>query len=411
MAKRKNGEGSIVQFKDGTYKVRLMYKTPDGRTKDRQKRAKTLSEAENYLEKFRREAEQANRISTSSIDVITVRQYVDELFLPWKLKYLKPQSYRRVESIFYHHILPEHGDETMTKLTGGQIEAFLEELHAEGLSHSTVKKVYDGYKSLYKFAVNVKKDIHLEDDPTAGIRMIPEKYFVKNDIKWLTAEEICAFANEANRKFRTGTPVYKYGSAFLFVLNTGLREGELRALHKKDIDLENRVIYIGKSVNVVAEKTETGSNVYRKELTTPKTHNSIRYVPLNDEAVKCAEEILSTFPNGELFIYSNTGKLVDSGTLYKQFKSILRNAGLEERGVHTLRHSFVSVMYQNGIDVITIAEIIGDTPETVRKTYLHIDKSTKMKAVQTVNIVSSSVDVDTVVDNVIDFNVTGKKVG
>lgn len=411
MAKRKNGEGSIVQFKDGTYKVRLMYKTPDGRTKDRQKRAKTLAEAEAYLEKFRREAEQANRVSTSGIDNVTLQQYVEELFLPWKMKYLKPQSYRRVESIFTHHIFAKHGDVAMVKLTGGQIEEFLEELHADGLSHSTVKKVHDGYKSLYKFAVNVKKDIHPEDDPTTGVRMIPEKYFVKNDIKWLTAEEICAFANEATRKFKTGAPVYKYGSVFLFTLNTGLREGELRALHKEDIDLKNRVIYIGKSVNVVAEKRDNGSNAYHKELTTPKTRNSIRYVPLNDEAVKYAEKILADFPSGELFIYSNAGKLVDSGTLYKQFKSIMRNAGLDERGIHTLRHTFVSVMYKNGIDVMTIAEIIGDTPETVRKTYLHIDKSTKMQAVQTVNIVSSSVDVDTVVDNVIDFNVTRKMVG
>ena len=409
--RRKNNEGNITQLTDGTYKVRLVYMAPDGRRRDRQKRAKTLTDAETILEKFRREAEQAKRISTSSIDTITIEQYTKELFLPWKMKYLKPQSYRRVESLFTHHIFYKHGEVAVSKLTGVQFEEFLEELQAKGLSHSTVKKVHDGYKSLYKFAVNVKKDIHPTDDPTTGVMMIPEKKFVKKDIKWFTADEIHSFANEASRRFRTGEPVYKYGSVFLFTLNTGLREGELRALHKTDIDLKNRVIYIGKSVNVVAEKKEDGSNAYHKELTTPKTRNSIRYVPLNDEAVKYAQEILKSFPKCELFIYNNNGNLLDSGTLYKQFKSILRNAGLEERGIHTLRHSFVSVMYQNGIDVMTIAEIVGDTPETVRKTYLHIDKSTKMKAVQTVNVVGSSGVGDSVLDNVIDFNRAGKQVG
>lgn len=328
------------------------------------------------------------------------------------MKYLKPQSYRRVESTFVHHILPKHGQLSMQKLTTVMIESFLEELHEKGFSHSTVKKVHDGYKSLYKFAVTVRKDIHPEDNPTLGVRMIPEKKFHRKDIKWLTEEKICIFAEEAARRFKTGSQAYKYGSVFLFLMNTGLREGELRALNKADIDLENRLMLIDKSVNLVVEKRDDGTNAYSKELTTPKTRNSVRYVPLNDEAVFYARQILDTFTKSDLFVHNEKGNLLDSGTLHKQFNSILRNACLEERGLHTLRHTFVSALYRNGIDIVTIAEIIGDTAETVKKTYLHLDNATKMKALQTVNIISSSQPkkIESNLNNVVEFVTVEKAV-
>lgn len=387
MEKRnKLNEGNIVLSKDGTYNVRLVYLASDGTRKDRRKKATTREEAETYLAQFKKEAKQAKKATTAGVEKITIEDYVTNYFLPWKLKYLKPQSYRRLESTFTHYIFNKHGKITLTKLKTKQIDSFIEELHKAGLSHSTVKKVHDAYKGLYKFAVNVKKDIHPEDNPTTGIMMIPEKKFVRNEIKWFTEEDIYSFAVEASRKYKTGLPVYKYGSVFLFVLNTGLREGELRALNKADIDLEERIMLINKSVNVVTEKLPDGSNLYRKEITTPKTMNSIRYVPLNDEAVKYAKEINQIFSEEDLFVYNGNGNLLDPGTLHKQFKMILRNAGLEERGLHTLRHGFVSALYKSGTDVMTIAEIIGDTPETVRKTYLHIDKATKMKAVQITNV-------------------------
>ena len=387
--RKKNGEGNITKLSDNTYKVRLVYTSADGRRKDRQKRAKTLPEAERILEQFQREAEQIKKASTASIDVITLEEYVKTIFLPWKAKYLKPQSYRRIESTFIHHIFPLYGLSPLPKITSVKIQDYLEQMQRDGFSHSSVKKVHDAYSGLFRFAVNVRRDIPPQDNPTLGVMMIPEKQFTKKEIKWMTQTEISTFAKEASRLFKTGNPVYKYGTAFLFLLSTGLREAELRALNKSDVDLKNRLLYVGKSVNTVARKRIDGSNAYTKELTTPKTENSVRYVPLSEEAVSFAEEILSEFTMSDLFIHNKNGTILDSGTLHKQFNSVLRNAGLEERGLHTLRHSFVSAMYKNHVDIITIAEIIGDTPETVRKTYLHLDKAIKMQALQNINIVGT----------------------
>ena len=80
--RKKNGEGNITKVKDGTYKVRLVYLSVDGRRKDRQRRAKSLPKAEKILLQLRREAEQAQRAITEGIDKMTIEQYVKKLFLP-----------------------------------------------------------------------------------------------------------------------------------------------------------------------------------------------------------------------------------------------------------------------------------------------------------------------------------------
>lgn len=101
--------------------------------------------------------------------------------------------------------------------------------------------------------------------------------------------------------------------------------------------------------------------------------------------------ILQRFPKGERFIYNATNKIVRPDTLYKQFNSILNHAGLEGQcGLHTLRHTFVSALFEHGVDIYTIAEIIGDTVDTVVKTYLHLYKSRKAKAVKFINVIESS---------------------
>lgn len=244
---------------------------------------------------------------------------------------------------------------------------------------------------MFRFAINIRRDISPEDNPMNAVHMISEHEFETKEVRWFSPQEISLFASEAGRTFKNGTDVYRYGLVYLFLLNTGLREGEVCALDKNDIDFENKLIRVTKGINTKTVKRPDGSNAYSLEVTTPKTKNSVRYVPLDGEAEKYAEMILQRFPKGERFIYNATNKNVRPDTLYKQFNSILNHAGLEGQcGLHTLGHTFVSALFEHGVDIYTIAEIIGDTVDTVVKTYLHLYKSRKAKAVKFINVIESS---------------------
>ena len=261
-------------------------------------------------------------------------------------------------------------------------------MYKAGQSHSSIKKVYDAYSGMFKFATMIQHDIRMESNPMNAVKMIPQDKFEETTAVWLDSEQIAAFKAEAERKFKTGAYVYKYGLLFMLLINTGMREGEICALEKKDIDFENRVIKITKGINIVPVKQKDGSNKYEIKIATPKTRNSIRYIPMNENAIRYTKEIMKEFPNGNLLVYSAHETILRPDTLHKQFKRIVESAGLGDSGahIHCLRHTFVSHMFNSGVDTQTIAEIIGDNEETVRKTYLHLFKSRKAKAVEMINI-------------------------
>lgn len=393
MKKNYKKDGSIKQMNDETFLVRLKYVDARGKTVDCKRKAKTKAEAERILKQLRREAaeaQQEEKLLRLDVHRFSVEQYMKRLFLPYKSN-LKAASYRRLESTVETHILSKHGMKIWTQLTDDDISLLLKGMKAEGLSHSSIKKVYDAYNNMFRFAVNIRRDISSEDNPMNAVHMISEHEFETKEVRWFSPQEISLFASEAGRTFKNGTDVYRYGLVYLFLLNTGLREGEVCALDKNDIDFENKLIRVTKGINTKTVKRPDGSNAYSLEVTTPKTKNSVRYVPLNGEAEKYAEMILQRFPKGERFIYNATNKIVRPDTLYKQFNSILNHAGLVGQcGLHTLRHTFVSALFEHGVDIYTIAEIIGDTVDTVVKTYLHLYKSRKAKAVKFINVIESS---------------------
>lgn len=393
MKKKTTKCGSITQVDDGSFRVRLKYSNAQGKTVDRKKKASSRTEAERILRMLKKEAENALRkecFLEEDIYRLSVEKYFREFFLPYKSN-LKSQSYRRLESTVETHILPYHGMKIWTQLTSEEISSLLKKMFDEGMSHSSIKKVYDAYSAMFRFAVNIRRDIDSADNPMNAVNMIAEHKFIPSEVRWFNPEEIAAFAEEAGRTFSTGMSVYKYGAVYLFLINTGLREGEVCALNKEDIDFKNRIIRVTKGINTKTEKRPDGTNKYSVVVTTPKTKNSIRYVPMNEEAEYFAKKILTDFPEGKLFIYSGSNSLVRPDVLYKQFNNIMQHAGLGGKcGMHTLRHTFVSALFENNVDIYTIAEIIGDTVETVVKTYLHLYKSRKAKAVQFVNVIKSS---------------------
>lgn len=389
--KKQKGAGSIVKTKSGKYRAMLRYTDQYGNYQRLQATEPTEAKAQKKLEEFRRKLKQIKKAQTQNVAIYSVERYMKEIFLPYKMQTLrKPQSYRRLESTIESHIIPNHGYKILNQVNANDINELIETLRNKGFSHSSIKKVYDAYGNMFKYAIDIRRDIDPYDNPMTAVIMPSIKDFSVKEIKNMAADEVKLFAEEASRHFKTGKPVYRYGAVFLFMLNTGLREGEFCALRQEDIDFEQRVIKITRSVYMEVIKDDKGVNRYQLKVGEPKTRNSIRYVPMSDEAIKYAKQLLLEFNHEYLLISNSNGGMVRPDTLSKQFNRILENANLPKRGIHTLRHTFVSVLFESGVDTHTIAEIIGDNESTVKKTYLHLYKSRKAKAVKGVNVVAMS---------------------
>ena len=126
----------------------------------------------------------------------------------------------------------------------------------------------------------------------------------------------------------------------LILLYTGMRVGELLALEENDVHLDERWLYIKKS------KTDAG----------------VRVVPIAERIVPCFDAIPANIT------YKGFRK-----RFVKKYKGHLP---------HDLRHTFVSMCADKGIDERVIKAIVGHAGSGITETvYTHLDLSVLLEAV------------------------------
>lgn len=168
----------------------------------------------------------------------------------------------------------------------------------------------------------------------------------------------------------------------LLGIYTGMRIGEICALQWKDINFEERIINVNKTIQRIynpLDELETSKIV----ITPGKTKNSIRQIPITNDIV----QILKTIKNEDSFyILSNSKKPIEPRTYRKFYNKFMKETGVEPIKFHALRHTFASINIENGVDVKTISDILGHSDIAITlKTYTHTSQKAKEKAIQKFN--------------------------
>ena len=167
------------------------------------------------------------------------------------------------------------------------------------------------------------------------------------------------------------------------LLYTGMRSGELCALHWEDVDLDNAVL-------------EIKYNLYRVngeyKLSSPKTKSSARLIALPPQVVdilreqKVWQEERRTAVGGRWLERSAVftgryGEYISKNYLNCEFKKFLKRNGLPDIHIHDLRHANASLLINMGVPVKVISEHLGhcDT-RTTENIYAHVFAETMTKA-------------------------------
>ena len=191
-----------------------------------------------------------------------------------------------------------------------------------------------------------------------------------------------------------------------FALATAMRIGEIGALDKnKNIDYENNRFIIEQTItrdlsnkHVIGNSTKTGRKKRKKK------KKDIRYVPFDalfdsDEIIHLLEE-QSQYNDSNLLFTDNSGNLIQPSSVNAIFKRICKKAGItQECNFHMLKHTGVTRMLENGMDIYAISEIVGTSVEVLSETYAHIldefvereiQKSKKIRQQSNLNLHDSS---------------------
>ena len=344
-----------------------------------------------YIEKFNSE------IETSIEANKTLKDSMTNWLQVFKFPSVERTTYDRYECTAENQIYPLIGNKVVGNITASDIKKVLNHWTNEGYAYTTVKKVYIILGDYFK---HLTQEGLITRNPMNAAPMIKKSNFyaiqekeelpTSETITVFTLEEIEKLKAEANKKYKTGKKLYRQAGAYILMLNTGLRAGEMLGVLNSDIDLERRVLHVQRGVKVVnkrdgVERSDGSTEVKVGKL---KSATSKRDIPLNDTAIKMIEELRKEYDFGEdsPLICDEKGDYTKPDVFRRRYHRLLEAAEIESKGLHSLRHTFATNLV-NGVKqpdgtikaltVKQVADLLGHSTTQVTEMY-YVKKDTSM---------------------------------
>lgn len=378
--RRQKGNGCISQRKDGKWTARIdLGKDENGNRKIKAFYGNSKSEVKQKLKDFQEKNKEYNCNVAYKLTFAELLSYWLENV---KRNELKASSYDRLEITINKHIIPLLGYYKIDKLTSADIQSYINSRADNGYSYSTIKKDYNAINAALRFAV--ERD-YLYKNPCNSVSLPKQIKREKSDIEYFTDSEVDLIVKSAIYKYSTGRYKYKHGYAIILLLNTGMRVGELLALKWHNVDLENKQIYIEETRGQIKDRGNEGRNYITVDRST-KTQSSCRYIPINAKA----EEALIYFKSlgyNNAYVMANSDKgVITYRNLFRVLSNILEANNINHGSLHTLRHTFATKLFKNGVDIKVISELLGHSDISITyNIYTHVIKEQKKKAVDVLN--------------------------
>ncbi len=251
------------------------------------------------------------------------------------------------------HIKPDLGhyelDDIKPILIQEYVTLLLEngnKLNGKGLSAGTVNLIITIIQSSLKtaFMVGEAKEYTANRIKRPKLKQKNVLCFTKQEQQKI---ERAVFAD--NRSKMLGVVVCLY---------TDIRIGELLALKWVDVDFKRETISVNKTCR--DGKTENG---FRRIENEPKTISSNRLIPIPKQLVHILKELKRSQKSD--YVISSSGQPLMVRSYQKSFALLLKQLDIPHKGFHSLRHTFATRALECGMDVKTLAEILGHSNATI----------------------------------------------
>lgn len=380
--RREHGTGGVTQRKDGRWQGQYDAGVkPNGKRDVKYVYGKTEAECKRKLRELIKEIHSSDYIS---VQKESVKDYMNSWLVNVKQNQLKPKSYDRLEQTLLYDVYPYIGEIQLQSIKADDIQNMLNELKKDGKAYSTIKKAYDAVNSCFKLGIEKRT---ISTNPAVGVIIPNKKLFPAQKIPFYTQDEAKRLIEQATICWPNGTRRYPLGSFVPLIINTGLRMGELLALKwDEDIDFENKTLTVHKNISLVKNRKEDPEKKYELLLQdSVKTDaGQDRSIPLNEQAINALLDLKSVTGNSPFVMTTKNETHVSPRNIDRIFRRIAKAAGFEEEkifGVHSLRHTFATLLLSNGVEIKTVSELLGHSDVTITyNTYIHVIKDQKRKA-------------------------------
>ena len=357
----KKGE-NIYKRKDGRWEGRYILSYDlTGKAKYGYVYAKSYTETKQKL--LERQTNNAIKKATSSRKTL-YGNVLEDWLRSVKMR-VKESTYARYKRLVDSHIAPILGKYDISNISTQLIEQYVDYLLSDGrldgqggLSPKTVTDIVTIIKNTMEYAKYHGYCVMCHLDKLSIKRSNHKEMRVLS-----TTEQ-----NALLRVLFENMDLYKLG--VLICLYTGIRIGELCALRWKNISLQDGVLKIRETMQRIQNSDNGGSNKTKVIITEPKSHCSIRDIPLPAWLVNNLRPFQS---EPDAFVLSGkVGRWVEPRTMQNYFQRYLTESGIEHANYHSLRHTFATRCVEVGFDIKTLSEILGHTTVNITlNRYVH----------------------------------------
>lgn len=341
--------------------------------------ARTKKEIKNKALQAKVEFEKNGATRTAFTQFETYSELLDswwETYAPT----IKLNSQIVIKSQIEKYLRPAFGSYKLDKLTPAIIQQQVNKWAREynqnnggfkryGQLHSFNKRILQYGTSLQAIASNPAKDI-----------LVPKVKKEKNKVetKHFTDSELKQFFEYLESLDQTRFKNLFCVTLYKFLLATGCRINEALALNWSDIDLENAVVHVTKTLNL------------KQKINSPKSKSSYRDIDIDPQTVTMLKQYKHKqtkeawkIGKSETVVFSN---IIDKYSSYKSLEVALKkhftNAGVPIIGFHGFRHTHASLLLNAGIPYKELQHRLGhSTLSMTMDTYSHLSKESAKKAV------------------------------
>jgi len=241
----------------------------------------------------------------------------------------------------------------INRITIARVEKFISEKQENGMNLSTLKKVIITFNQVVKYAIRHR---YIDYNPVRDAeKPTGQGEEEKPKIRILSPEEINALLNN--------TDDLKHRTLFKLAIMSGARQGELLGLKWTDVDWFNNQIHI--------QRTYNHGKIYK-----PKSKTSNRKVDLGPSMMIDLKTWKLACPKNDLdLLFPNKGgNFTDqSKMLRRHFFPAIEKVEIGKIRFHDLRHSYASLLIEQGENIKYIQSQLGHSSPTVTlDVYAHL---------------------------------------
>lgn len=269
----------------------------------------------------------------------------------WLADYIKTTkrttTYQRYKSLFTHYIKSAIGKIPITDLKRSDIRSLFLKMNKQNLSRSSIASAKNVISGVLEYAID--EEI-LKTNISKGVlrRLGLDSHEGREPARGMTPQEVELFLSTCQKLARPWHPF------FLTAFRTGMRLGELLGLEWGDVDFNGRFIQVQRAFR-------------SGRLTSTKTGRSRRvdmsdqlYQELKGLLIRRKEEALKAGANEPIaIIFHTNGAHTSQNSVRNVWKRLLSKAGLSDRRIHDIRHTYASTLLTTGASPVYVKEQLG----------------------------------------------------